>query len=216
MGSIYDELSEELEERIEYIWKYRMKDDLYNRIFLYSEQELVASFCYHLRDYIKKREYDEIRLFLEVYSAKDKKRYDMLIMGEDKDFPWTKHPILTRPEGETLFALEFKFVPKITKESNIKKDIRKLIKIKEERKTIRRVYFAFVGKQNLYMIRGVIKEFKIEENDHIRFLFGYPTNRTWKNWDFSVWNTREVIKGEKITRKVKKPVRKHKRKNKGK
>ena len=52
-----------------------------------------------------------------------------------------------------------------------------------------------------------------EKNYHNTIQLGDVQN--WKEWDFSVWSTREIMKGERYTRKAKRPVRALKRKSQG-
>lgn len=212
MESKYKEISIELEEAIEDFWKFEVKNDFLNRIFLYNEAELVASLYYHLRNYVAKRELNEIRVFLEVSIFDNRrKKCDMVIMGADNDFPWEKHPFLTIQEGETLFAFEFKFVSEFNDNSRIKEDMEKLLEIQEKKKSSQRLYFGYVGKKHLFRFQQVIKELGIEENKHIKFLLGFTEDRNWKNWDFSVWSIKEILKGEK----TKQRIRGHARRSKG-
>lgn len=192
----------ELEEEIEYIWKYKIKDDFLNRIFLYNEIELVASLYYHLRNFIKNRQLDAIRVFLETPIFGDSRRCDMVIMGADNLFPWEKHPFLTRQEGETLFAFEFKFVSDFKNNSPIKKDIEKLLEIQNKKISLQRLYLGFIGKKHLFRFKEVISELGIEKNEQIRFLFGFPEDKQQKNWEFSVWSTAEILQGEKTQRRA--------------
>lgn len=196
-----EEIVNYIEEEIEYIWRFKIKKDFLDRVFLYYESELVASFYYHLRKHLDAFEYDTIRIFSETstFERGSSKRYDMTIMFEDEYFPWKKHPLMCKQLGTILFAFEFKFVPAIKKIGSINKDISKLMKARKDGKYPQRGFFAFIGDVNFYMLKRVIKDNNLEDNYFLRFLLGFPTNSNKKEWEFSIWNSNEILDGRKRT-----------------